>query len=108
MYILIQYILGIIRKNKFIEMMYGSMIMRMIKARDKYLEENGKTVLDKTIFQEFTFECIGEPVDILRQSFLDAAKKREQGKKMKFSYTPTGTPGKKPNYKFDNTSGELR
>ncbi len=108
MYILIQYILGIIRKNKFIEMMYGSMIMRLIKARDKYLEENGKTVLDKTIFQEFTFECIGEPVDILRQSFLNAAKKREQGKKMKFSYTPTGTPGKKPNYKFDNTSGELR
>ena len=79
----------------------------MIKARDKYLEQHNKTILDKTIFQEFTMSCMGEPKDILRESLLAGKKKREQGKRMKFLYTPTGQPGKKPNFRFDNSSGEL-
>jgi hypothetical protein len=86
---------------------YGSMLIRMMKARDKYLENNHKTVLDKTIFQEFTMSCIGEPKDLLRESFLIAKKKRDQGKLVKFLYKPTGQPGKKPLFKFNNSSGEL-
>jgi len=106
LYNLIQYNISKIRENKFNEMNYGSMLIRMMKARDKYLDTHDKTVLDKTIFQEFTFKCIGEPKDLLRESFLMAKKKREQGKQMKFLYKPTGQPGKKPNFRFDNTSGE--
>ena len=68
---------------------------------------NNITILDDSIFQEFSMTCIGEPKDLLRESFLLAKKKREQGKKIKFTYTPTGTPGKKPNFKFDNSSGEI-
>jgi len=108
MYCLINYNLGIIRNNKFNEVLYGTMIARLLKARDKYLEKNNKTVIDKTIFQEFTMECIGEPVDILRQSFLDKATKRAAGKKVSFLYKPTGNPGKKPTFVFDDTTGMIK
>jgi hypothetical protein len=107
MYNLIQYNISKIRHNEFNTYTYGSMLIRMIKARDKYLEQHNKTVLDDTIFQEFTMSCIGEPKDLLRESFLMAKKKREQGKQAKFLYKPTGQPGKKPNFKFDNSSGEI-
>ncbi len=107
MYNLIQYNISKIRNNEHNRLTYGSMLIRMMKARDKYLDQHNKTVLDKTIFQEFTMSCIGEPKDLLRESFLLAKKKREQGKMAKFLYKPTGQPGKKPNFKFDNSSGEL-
>ena len=111
MYNLIQYNISKIHKNDTQsdnnKLTYGSMLIRMMKARDKYLVQHNKTVLDKTIFQEFTMSCIGEPKDLLRESFLIAKKKREEGKRGKFLYKPTGQPGKKPNFRFDNSSGEL-
>ena len=108
LYSLINYNIGIIRGNKFNETLYATMIVRLLKARDTYLENNKITILDKSPFQEFTTECIGEPKDILRESFLERAKKREQGKQISFLYKPKGNPGKKPNFKFDNTSGDLK
>lgn len=107
LYSIINYNIGIIKSNKFNEMVYGTMITRLFKARNTYLENKNITVLDKSPFQEFTTECIGEPKDILRESFLDKAKKREQGKLVSFLYKPKENPGKKPNFKFDNTSGNL-
>ena len=108
LYCTIHYNMGKIRKNKFNEKLYGTMLTRLIKARDTYLDKNNMTVLDKTIFQEFTMECIGEPKDLMRSSFIERANKKEQGKKMTFQYKPTGKPGKKPNFKFDNTSGNIK
>ena len=107
MYNLIQYNISKVRKNEFNTATYGSMLIRQMKARDKYLDEHHKTVLDDTIYQEFSMTCIGKPKDLLRESFLTAKKKKEQGKQIKFTYTPTGQPGKKPNFKFDNSSGEI-
>jgi hypothetical protein len=111
MYNLIQYNISKIRHNEtqsvINKITYGSMLIRMMKARDKYLEQHNKTVLDKSIFQEFTMSCIGEPKDLLRESFLLAKKKREEGKRAKFMYKSTGQPGKKPNFRFDNSSGEV-
>jgi hypothetical protein len=98
MYTLIHYI----KENK-----YGSMLIGLLKARNKYLDKYNKTVLDKTIFQEFTFSCIGEAKDQLRESLLEGAKKKEAGKLVKFLYKPTGNPGKKPNYTFANSTGSL-
>ncbi len=56
---------------------------------------------------DLTKSSIGEPKDLLRESFLTAQKKREQGKQAKFLYKPTGQPGRKPNFRFDNSSGEI-
>ena len=108
MYCLVHYIIGIMRKNKFNEVQYGTMLVRLMKARDKYLDKNSKTVLDKSPFQEFTMKCIGEPKDLLRSSFLDKQQKRDSGKRATFLYKPSGSPGKKPIFKFDDTSGMVK
>ena len=106
MHNLIQYNIGIMKNNTFNINLYGYMLICMINARNKYLDKKNLTVLDKTIFQEFTLECIGEPKDILRESRLEMMRKRESGKQAIFRYKPKGGPGKKPNFKFDNSSGE--
>lgn len=106
MHNLIQYNIGRMKNNTFNINLYGYMLIQMIQARNKYLDKKNLTVLDKTIFQEFTLECIGEPKDILRESRLEMMKKRESGKQSMFRYKPKGEPGKKPNFKFDNSSGE--
>jgi hypothetical protein len=108
MYCLIHYNMGIIRKNKFNEVVYGTMMVRLIKARDKYLDANNITVIDNSPFQEFVMKCIGEPKDLMRSSFLEKTKKREAGKRASFLYKPSDKPGKKPDFKFDNTSGMLK
>ena len=58
-------------------------------------------------FQEFIIDCIGKPVDPIRSSLLEALNRKKQGKRMKFSYRPSGNPGKVPDYVFDNMSGEI-
>ncbi len=111
MYNLINYNIAIINasrnNNKSNINLYGAMLLRMMKAQEKFLTDNSLNVLDKSPFQEFTFKCIGEPKDILRESFIQKKKKRDAGKKIQFTYTPSDKPGKKPDFRFDNTSGEL-
>ncbi len=75
LYILSNYNLGIIRENKFNQIVYLTMLTRLFKARDKYLETNNRNILDDTPFQEFTLECIGEPKDPIRSSLLEGLKR---------------------------------
>lgn len=108
LYLLINYQLAVIRKNNFNKVVYMTMITRLLKARNKYLDDNNKTILDKSSFQEFTLECIGEPENILRESRL--ARKEKKRKKIQpivFRYTPKdNSPGKVPVFRYDNISGD--
>ena len=107
LYFLANYNLAIIRQNRFNQTVTMTMITRLFKARDKFLEKSNLTILDKSPFQEFTMKCIGDTVNPLRQALLTGLKRRKAGKKMKFSYRPSGTPGKVPDYRFDDISGNL-
>ena len=86
------------------------MINRLFKARDTYLEEKNLTLLDESPFKILTLKCIGETIDGQRQARLLAIEKRKQGKPYIFSYRPSksGSPGKIPNFKFSNSSGERK
>jgi hypothetical protein len=109
LYLLGNYNISIIRNNKFNQMVHMSLMTRLLKTRDNYLQEKEKTILDKTIFEEFTLKCMGEAVNPIRASLLSGLERKKQGKQMKFAYRPKGSPGKVPNYKFNNTSGnEIR
>ena len=108
LYLLGHYNIAVIRKNNFNKAVYMAMITRILKARDKYLSATKKTVLDDTPFQEFVLECIGKPVDPIRSSLLEGLKRKQQGKRMKFSYRPSGNPGKIPDYRFDNMTGNIK
>jgi hypothetical protein len=106
LYALSNYILSIIRKNKFNQSVYITMITRLFKAREDYFDKNKLNILSKSPFEGFTLNCTGEPVDPIRSALLKGLEKKKQGKQMKFQYRPTGKAGKVPDYGFANSTGD--
>lgn len=85
---------------------YLILLNNLFQSRLEYLEEHNKTVMDNTPFSEFTFECLGDSVDPIRQSRLNLLAKIKAGKKARFMYDPDrNASGKTPEFKFDNSSG---
>lgn len=105
LHLIADYNFHIINKNDNEQFNYISMIVRLVDIRNKYLEENNQTILDDTPFKEFTYKCIGTPVDPIRKSLLKGLKNIQSGKRIKFTYRPNGTPGKIPSFQFNNSSG---
>jgi hypothetical protein len=105
MYLLFSYYYYYINKDKKYVEFYDVLISKLFYNKIKYLNKRGINVLDKSPFQDFTYKCIGFPVDQLRQSFLEGYKKKNLGKKIKYNYTPTGKNKPPPNIVYANTSG---
>ena len=105
LYLLVDYQYTITRRDSIEQNNYIILISRLLKAREKYLNTHNKTILERTPFQEFTLQCLGSTEDPLRMSRLEEKKKKAANKLIKFRYDPKGNPGKIPNFKFDNTSG---
>ena len=109
LHLLIDYMYFIINKNKNEENNYLYLITIVNKAKDLYLDKNGKHILDDTNFKHFTFSCFGKPVDPIRESRLRGLERLKKGTSFKFSYNPKkGQKGKVPNFKFDNSSGNVQ
>jgi hypothetical protein len=81
-------------------------IYNLLDTRNKYLENNKLTVIDKSPYQEFIIECYGNTVDPVRQKFLRQYKRKEKGLKMSFSYDPNNDTIP-TNINYDNTSGYI-
>lgn len=77
----------------------------LVYARKKYLENRNISIVNESPFQGFTTECFGYTIDTIRKSRLAQNKRAKEGKKRKFNYDPKGTKAKRPEIKFDNTSG---
>ena len=107
LYLLIDYNYAIINKVKNEEKNYLTLLVKLINARNNYLDNKNKSILDNTPFKAFTTECIGEPFDQIRESRLEGKRRLKAGKKFRFEYFPKGNPGKVPNFKFNNTSGKV-
>jgi hypothetical protein len=106
MYLLFNYFYNIVNNNKDNVKIYLTMINNIMNARNKYLDNKKKSVLDKTPFQEMTYKCFGIPVDPKRMAFLERAEKKEEGKRVvQYNYTASGKPGNAPDYVFSNISG---
>lgn len=105
LYLLADYQYAITRKDETEKNNYSILISRLLKAREYYLDKHSKNVLDQTPFQEFTLQCLGTTEDPLRMARIEERKKKESGKQIKFRYDPKGTPGKIPEYRFSNSSG---
>ena len=97
MYVSYQYILMMmfinkfkahLDKNKSMYFNYGIAISNLIKARNIFLAENNLSVINKTVFSEFKISCVGSTISYMRMSLLRKLKRRNQGKKIHFAYTP--------------------
>lgn len=106
LYLLVNYFLGTIRQDNFIKTVYLTLFTRLLYAKEKYLNDNNINSLSKSPFQEFTIECLGKSVNLLRESRLKMVKNIKERKRVKFRYKPKGEPGKIPEFKFQNSSGE--
>jgi hypothetical protein len=81
-------------------------IYNLLDTRNKYLESNKLTVIDKSPYKEFIIECYGNTVDPVRQKFLRQYKRKEKGVKMSFSYDPNND-NMPTNINYKNTSGNI-
>jgi hypothetical protein len=81
---------------------------KLHESRKNYLNKRNITVIDNSPFQDFTFKCFGKPYETIRESLLKGLEKKSQGKQMKFRYGPSGKPGKVPEFRFNNTSGNQK
>lgn len=94
----------VIHKNNNNEFM--NLLQNLLFARIEYLDEKDITVMEPSPFQEFTFECIGEGADPIRQSRLRIMEKIGKKQTPVFRYDPERNfDGKIPSFKFANTSG---
>lgn len=87
---------------------FMTLLQNLFSGRIDYLEEKEINVMDNSPFQEFTFECLGESIDPIRQSRLRVIQKLKMKQQVRFNFNPeTNKDAKVPEYKFDNTSGNL-
>ena len=106
LYLLIDYNYAIINKIKHEEKNYLVLLNKLFKAKDLYMDEKKLTIMEPSNFQHFTVECMGTPVDPIRESRLKGLQRLKQGKSFKFSYLPKdGVKGNPPNFKFSISSG---
>jgi hypothetical protein len=82
-------------------------IYNLLETRNKYLENNKLTVIDKSPFQEFIIECYGKTIDMNRQKMIRINKKREKGMKFQFTYDPNNDNDNVKDINYQNTSGYL-
>lgn len=105
MYLLFDYFLAYIAKDKYNTNIFENLLTNFYNTRNTYLNKHDITVIDISPFQDFTLKCYGIPKDPIRSALLHGLDKIKQGKQIKFRYNPKGTPGKAPDYKFANSSG---
>jgi hypothetical protein len=87
---LIDYQYAICNRNDREKNNFMSMITRLLKAREYYLDTHNITILDKSPFQEFTLQCLGSTEDPMRMARLEGLRKREAGKQATFNYKGSG------------------
>lgn len=103
----IMYMLSFIMQNRVLKNntdIYFVMINNLLKMKNNYLKTKNKTIFDESIFQGFITKCIGKPLNPKRKKRLLADFRRKNKIKTEYIYDPT-IGGKKPNYQFQNISG---
>jgi hypothetical protein len=101
MYLLFNYYYFIIYKDIFNVNLFKSLIAKLNYIRNNYLNKRNITVIDTSPFQDFTFKCIGIPLDPLRSSLIN----NNNNDKNLFIYKPSGNIKKLDSIKFINKSG---
>ena len=83
---------------------YHNLIQNFYNYKKEYLDNHNITVIDNSLFQDFTLKCHGSHIDPLRKSYLVGKMKASKKKPFKFSYLPDGKT-KKLIYEYDNITG---
>ena len=109
MYFLIKYHLAYINKNRDLTNLYDTIMYKLLESRNNFLDKYNYTVLDKTIFEDYNIDCLGEPVDLQIKFLLSRRDKKLLPKSAIYPYDPEE---RRDNYDtdmyfFTNTSGNI-
>ena len=86
--------------------LHYAMTSHLIEMRKYYFLKNKKTMLDNSVFREFTAKCMGDTIPPDRQRKLLIESRKKKNKKWIFSYEPSeGIKDPESTYLFANTSG---
>lgn len=109
MYNLIKYHISYINKKYHLCNLYDSIMYKSLLSRDKFLNKYNKTILDKTIFEDFKIECIGTAISPLRKFMLSRFNKKLLPKSAIHPYIPEEQKSNYEidSYNFNNYSGNI-
>jgi hypothetical protein len=106
LYYLITYQYNIIFKKQYSE--YENRLGNLLEAKNKYLSEHKLTVIDKSPFQEFQIECLGETIDFKRKTRLKYDERRKKNYTMVYRFQPDEDRNSlTTEYKFPNEAGTI-
>ena len=107
MHLLFRYYYYYINKNKYFTDLYLELIQKFYHSKIDYLNKKNITVLDKSPFQDFTLQCLGKHIDLLRKSFIDGKQNIQNKKAFKYKHIPTGN-NKKISWHYPNITGNIK
>lgn len=87
--------------------LYYTMISHVTEMKNYYFDKTGKTIFDKSLFQEFILTCTGETNTPQMEKAIRIDKKLKAGKRFSWSYNPANQRDKNNDskYVFKNSSG---
>jgi len=107
MHLLFRYYYYYINKNKYFTDLYLELIQKFYHSKIDFLNKKQITVLDKSPFQDFTFQCLGKHIDLIRKSFIDGKQKLQNKKAFKFKHIPTGN-NKNISWNYPDITGNIK
>jgi len=109
MFNLIKYHQSITEKNHKKANVYDMLMVTMLNARNNFLDNNDKTILDATIYEDFKINCLGEPISPMRKFMLSRRDRKLLPRSAVPSYDPEERRENYPidNYYFNNYSGNI-
>ena len=80
----------------------------LIQLKNEYLSKQKKTLIDDTIFKDFSMDCIGIEITIEHEHLQKIEKRKKLKQPLILRYIPENKYKKKPKkkYMFLNSSGE--
>lgn len=100
---------AISEKNKHNQHLLDYIMFQLITSRNKYLDNNKKTILDQTLFEDFKVDCLGDPVCPKRSFFLQIKNRNLMQKSSIHPYFPEEHRNNfsSDSYSFKNYSGNI-
>lgn len=106
LYALVTIIKARVDQDKSTKDLYYTFISHIIEMKNYFFNKTGKSIFDKSIFQEFVIECKGIPITPERERQLIREYRKKRNKRLVYSYDPSeATKPDDSTYKFLNSSG---
>ena len=68
---------------------FKNILVMFDQLKNNYLYRQGLTVVDRSPFQDFTYNCIGMPLDTVRLMQIEEYSNNNTNCKNKYMYKPT-------------------